>query len=100
MQSGRQGGSLAGSRTELRRGLVTQPRMGGSPCGYQLVTRTPAKRRQSAAIPHAANPLKQQRHRTQPLLAMQKVVGSSPISRLREARSWSGFFVRSVSLEV
>jgi hypothetical protein len=26
-------------------------------------------------------------------IAMQKVVGSSPISRLREARSWSGFFV-------
>jgi len=26
---------------------------------------------------------------------MQKVVGSSPISRLREARSWSGFFVFS-----
>jgi hypothetical protein len=26
------------------------------------------------------------------LIAMQKVVGSSPISRLREIRSWSGFF--------
>jgi hypothetical protein len=25
-------------------------------------------------------------------IAMQKVVGSSPISRLREARFWSGFF--------
>jgi hypothetical protein len=35
---------------------------------------------------------------------MQKVVGSSPISRLREARSWSGFFrflraARGVSAE-
>src|SRR4051812_41277258 len=32
------------------------------------------------------------RPKTQLLIAMQKVVGSSPISRLREARSWSGFF--------
>ena len=30
--------------------------------------------------------------KTQLLIAMQKVVGSSPISRLREARFLSGFF--------
>ena len=49
--------------------------------GYQLVTRTAGNRRQSAAIPYDAIPLYQRTQWALQLLAMQKVVGSSPISR-------------------
>jgi hypothetical protein len=60
--------------------------------GVHAVSESPLIGCNPMASSQSRNPHRRSKSGLHVLIAMQKVVGSSPISRLREARFWNGFF--------